>query len=45
MTTKNYKTKDNYPTGGWCERRATCANDQKQCDKCDYQYDKYKEKK
>ena len=42
-TTKNYKTRSNYATGGWCPKRSKCANDGEYCDFC-FEYSDYKKK-
>jgi len=41
---RNAKTRGNYPTGGWCGKRSSCANDGEKCAKC-VRFSEYKEKK
>ena len=37
--TRNYKSRDNYSTGGWCCKRSKCDGDCRIC----YKEDQYKE--
>lgn len=36
------KTRDNYPSGGWCSERATCAGFDEFCRMC-WEKDQFKE--